>query len=117
MIRKIPLLQAVLAVLILIAASAVAAPAQAGPIGDAKAAGLIGERPDGYLGAVAASVPGGVIDLMKKVNRERRSHYDSIAGQNGTSRQAVEAIMGQRLVEQAPAGTYVMDGTGRWRKK
>ncbi len=93
-----------------------AAPAVAGPVGDAKAAGQVGERPDGYLGVVGAA-PAQVIDLVRSVNAQRRQHYQAIAEQNGTSLRAVEAIMGQRLIGEAPSGSYVMDGTGTWVRK
>ncbi len=93
-----------------------ALPAVAGPVGDAKAAGQIGERPDGYLGVVG-SAPGSVVNLVRSINRQRRDQYRSIASQNGTSLGAVETIMGQRLIGEAPRGTYVMDGGGNWVRK
>ncbi len=44
----------------------------------------------------------------------RRAKYQGIADANGTSLQAVEAIVGQKLIERAQPGQYVMDASGRW---
>ncbi|CCQ73538.1 Conserved exported protein of unknown function [Magnetospira sp. QH-2] len=92
---------------------ATALPAQAGALGDAKAAGQLGERPDGYVGLVT-SAPAGIVSLMKSVNSARRAHYQSVAAKNGTTLDAVQAIMGQKLIGQLSAGQYYMDGGGNW---
>ena len=91
-------------------------PASAQGLGEAKSQGLLGERPDGYLGAVK-SVPGPVRDLMDSVNSQRRSNYDDIARRQGTSRSAVESVAGDKLQSLTPSGQYIMDSSGSWRKK
>ncbi|MFQ5785315.1 MAG: YdbL family protein [Alphaproteobacteria bacterium] len=91
--------------------------AHAGALGDAKAAGYIGERPDGYLGIADPSAPASVKSMVKEINAKRRAKYDSIAKSQGASRKAVEALAGQKLIQRARRGEYVMDASGRWRRK
>lgn len=91
-------------------------PALAQSLGEAKSQGLLGERPDGYLGAVQ-SLPGPVRDLMDSVNAQRRSNYEDIARRQGTSRSAVESVAGGKLQNMTPSGQYILDGSGNWRKK
>ncbi len=87
---------------------------QADALGDAKAGGWLGERVDGYLGVVNTAAPGDVKALVADINAKRRGKYQGIADANGTSLQAVEAIVGQKLIERAQPGQYVMDASGRW---
>lgn len=82
----------------------------------AKSAGLVGERPDGMLGLVS-SASSEVKRLVDDINARRLARYQQIAARNGTSVEAVQAIAGRKLVSEAPPGTYVMDGSGQWRKK
>ena len=91
--------------------------AGAGPLDDAKAAGWIGERVDGYLGVVNPKAPGSVKSMIQNVNAKRRAKYQGIANVNGTSLQAVEGIVGEKLVKRAKRGEFVMDATGRWLRK
>ena len=102
-------LLSILAVLLL------STPAFAGAVGDAKDAGLVGEKPDGYLGLVNESSPADVEELVDETNAKRRSVYAGIAKKEGISVEAVAARSGQRLVDEAPAGHFVLMGT--WKKK
>lgn len=92
-----------------------ALPALAGPLEEAKRQGLVGERPDGYLGTPPGATGGG--GIVNDVNAKRRQAYGEIAGRNGASPEAVGAVTGQRLIEQAPPGTWIMDQNGAWRRK
>jgi uncharacterized protein YdbL (DUF1318 family) len=96
---------------------AVAPSARADELDSAKAAGQVGERPDGYLGVVSPSAPPAVKQLVDDVNAKRKGKYGEIAKQNGTAVDAVAALMGAKLIERAPAGHYVMGANGRWVKK
>lgn len=96
----------------------IAGGAHADALGDARAAGWVGERLDGYLGLVDRAAPGNVKALVEDINAKRRAKYQGIADANGTSLQAVEAIVGQKLIERARPGQYVIDATtGRWVRK
>lgn len=89
--------------------------AHAGPLDDAKAAGLVGEKVDGYVGAVAGDADiGGLID---QVNAGRQAKYAEIASKRGAPVEAVAAIAGKKLIERAASGHFVMGSDGQWRKK
>ena len=93
------------------------AQAQAGPLEDAKAAGLVGERIDGYLGVVGSSAPADVAQLVKQVNAEREAKYADIAQKQGAPVAAVAQIAGTKLIERAGPGQYVMGAAGQWQRK
>ena len=95
----------------------VAPSARADELDSAKAAGQLGERPDGYLGVVNAGAPPAIQQLVTDVNAKRKLKYAEIAKQNGTAIDAVAALMGGKLIERTPAGQYVMGADGRWFKK
>jgi uncharacterized protein YdbL (DUF1318 family) len=82
----------------------------------AKSQGLVGERPDGYLGAVAAG-RADIQSLVNDINARRRAQYQEIAKRNGTSLTAVEQVVGQKLISRAASGEYVMTPGGQWVRK
>ena len=98
-------------------ATAAAPPALADALGDAKAAGWVGERSDGSLGIVTASAPASAQALVDEVNAKRLERYRAIAKKNGTRIDAVAALAGQKLIARTPSGEYVMDAQGKWSKK
>ena len=100
-----------------LACALVAMPAAAGPLDDARAAGLVGERVDGYVGAVPASVPADVRVLIDDVNAQRRAKYEEVARQRGVPVDAVAAIAGEKLIARTPSGHFVAGADGRWRRK
>jgi uncharacterized protein len=112
MMRRLSSLLAVLAALVIWAGVAVA-----GPLDGPKQDGLIGERPDGYVGFVADEIPADVKKLVDRTNKERRAEYEKVAKQNGTSVEAVEAIFGEKLIARQAPGTYVMTADGKWVQK
>ena len=89
--------------------------AQAGPLDDAKAAGLVGERADGYVGAVTGDA--GVQELIDEINAGRKAKYAEIASKRAAPVDAVAAIAGKKLIERTPAGQYVMGSDGQWQRK
>lgn len=91
------------------------APAAAATLGEAKAAGQVGEMPNGYVGVVQ-SAPG-VQELVESVNVRRRAHYQDIADREGAPLTAVEQRAGARLIERASTGDYIMDASGGWVRK
>ena len=101
--------------LALLLALALAAPARALDLAEAKATGRIGEQADGYLGVVSGG--GEASALVDEVNAKRRTEYAEIATKRGTSVDAVAALAGAKLVERTPGGQYVRGSDGRWVKK
>jgi uncharacterized protein YdbL (DUF1318 family) len=94
-----------------------ALPASAQSLDQAKDAGQVGERIDGYVGVVDANAPGNIRKLVDQVNAERKAKYAEIAKGRGISVQAVAQIAGEKLVERTPKGGYVMGANGKWRQK
>ncbi len=84
---------------------------------EAKQQGLLGERPDGYLGLATASASSETVNLMKDINRKRRDVYKNIAEKNGTALSAVEALAGKKAIEKTPSGQFIMQPNGTWTPK
>lgn len=82
----------------------------------AKAAGHLGERPDGMVGVVPGA-PASAQALAQQVNAQRLARYQEIANGNGTALDKVQAVAGQQLIERTPAGQYVMTAAGQWQRK
>jgi uncharacterized protein len=83
----------------------------------AKSQGIVGERPDGLVGAVSDTVEPRIRDLIEKVNAERLQRYREIARSNGTSVGDVQALAGRRLIDRTPKGQFVMTAQRRWVRK
>ena len=102
---------------VLLALGLLTAPAHADALDDAKAAGQVGERIDGYLGVVDANAPSDVRALVDQINARREAKYKEIAGKQGAPVAAVAQITGKKLIERTPAGQYVLGADGQWRRK
>jgi uncharacterized protein len=95
---------------------AIALPALALDLDEARAKGAVGERSDGYVAAVKEHPSDEVKQLVEEVNAKRRAYYEEIAGRNRAPVEAVAALAGQKLIANTPAGQFVNDGGG-WKKK
>lgn len=95
----------------------VATGAWAGPLDDAKAAGLIGERPDGYVAAVQPNPPPDIAALVRQINAKRRAAYEDIAAQENVPVDQVGAVTAEKIKQQAPAGEYFLAPDGSWTQK
>jgi uncharacterized protein len=82
---------------------------------EAKTKGLVGEKPNGYLGVVT---PGSqeAHALTNEVNAKRRQAYQDIAARNKTQLESVEALAGQKAIQNTQAGHFV-EGPGGWTRK
>jgi uncharacterized protein len=99
----------------LLLTAALPAPAVAASLDEAKAAGYVGERPDGYVGLVRQDVPAWARELVSQVNAQRRDAYAEVAGRTpGATVREVGIIAGRKLIERAPAGHHVMNEQGQW---
>ena len=90
--------------------------AGADELGDAKAAGLVGETWRGYLAPVDAATPV-ITALVERINSARRVRYGEIAGSTGGTIEEVGLLTAQRVIERAAAGTYILDQSNTWRQK
>jgi len=84
---------------------------------EAKAAGMIGEKRDGYIGLVQNNVPPAVANLVNDVNRQRRERYQQIAQENGIQVNEVAQLAYVRAVEATRSGHFVEDANGQWVRK
>jgi uncharacterized protein YdbL (DUF1318 family) len=91
--------------------------ALADALDDAKSAGLVGERLDGYLGVVDSGAPADVKRLVEQINAEREAKYAEITKEHGAPVTAVAQIAGEKLIRRAGSGEYVMGADGQWRQK
>lgn len=82
---------------------------------EAKAKGLVGEKPNGYLGVVTPSGPD-VQALTNDVNQKRRQAYEEIAKRNGTPLESVESLAGEKAIQNTRPGNFV-EGPSGWLKK
>lgn len=86
-------------------------------LGEAKAKGLVGETPTGYLGIVSGKGSREVRALMKDVNQKRKQKYRGVAKHNGTSLQTVEVLAGKTLIKRTRPGHFIQLPSGKWAKK
>ncbi|MCW9035633.1 MAG: YdbL family protein [Rhodospirillales bacterium] len=84
------------------------------PLAEAKAAGYLGEQPNGYLGVVNSSAPETALVLAQEINIKRREKYISIARSNGSTLNAVEVVVGAKLISRTPPGQFYKDANGAW---
>jgi len=85
-------------------------------LANAKADGVVGERPDGLVAIVMGGTPE-VEALVARVNEQRLAEYREIAADTDAPLEAVQARAGRQIIERLPSGQYFMDASGRWRQK
>jgi uncharacterized protein YdbL (DUF1318 family) len=107
-----------LLMLLALASLAAASPALAQDsaiIVQARQAGLIGERFDGYLGFVTTPSA----ELRRQVNAiniRRRSLYYDLATRKGVTREEVGITAACSLLRRIPIGEYYLLSQGGWRR-
>ena len=80
----------------------------------AKAAGQLGEQPNGYLGVV--NNKGNAAEIARLINQARKAEYQRLAQNNKLQLSDVETMAGKKAIEKTPGGQYIMVN-GRWLKK
>jgi len=89
----------------------------AAPLDDAKAAGLIGERPDGFVAPVQPNPPADIAAIVRQINAKRLAAYEKIAAEENVSVDQVGALAAEKIKRQAPNGEYFMSSDGSWAPK
>lgn len=98
-----------------IAGASLVSPALALTLDEARAQGLVGERPDGLVGAVSTNASSEVRTLVSQINAARLDSYRALARQDGAPLQAVQAIAGEKLLQIARQNRwYTMNASGGW---
>jgi uncharacterized protein YdbL (DUF1318 family) len=88
----------------------------AGALERAKQEGQIGERFDGYLGSVDQAGQE-VAGLLAGVNARRAEAYQRIAVREAAPTDAVRLIAGEKRLEAADKGEWILEPGGSWRRK
>jgi hypothetical protein len=95
-----------------------AASAMADPLDDARAAGILGERPDGYIDLVAGNASPDIRKLMSDINAQRRQVYEQLATQKGVPIEQIGAIAAEKTInERLQPGWYYMNSSGQWQQR
>ena len=105
--------------LILAAALLPIAPAASGQtpaVDAARAAGIVGERFDGYLG-VAGAASMAVRAQVSRINIQRRSLYSNLAASRGVTPQDVGITAGCQMLARVGVGQSYMLTDGTWRRR
>jgi uncharacterized protein YdbL (DUF1318 family) len=93
-----------------------AALAQTPVIDSARAAGIVGERYDGYMGFAGA--PSAIVrSQVATINIRRRALYSNLAASRGVSPQDVGVTAGCQLLSRIRVGEAYMLGDGAWRRR
>jgi uncharacterized protein YdbL (DUF1318 family) len=81
---------------------------------EAKAAGYLGEQPNGYLGVIRPINQAD--DIARLINDARRAEYQRVAKENNIKLPDVEAIAGKKALDKTPSGQYIQLN-GSWQRK
>ncbi len=89
--------------------------AQALTLQEAKQAGLVGERTNGYLGMIKQDAE--AKKLILTVNKKRQAKYKQLATQHNISVEAVALRAGKKAISLTPKGQFVEVKPGQWKRK
>ncbi|WP_294962868.1 DUF1318 domain-containing protein [uncultured Gilliamella sp.] len=79
-----------------------------------KAAGLVGEQADGYLGVVKNE--GNASEIAQLINQARKEQYQKVSSESHVALSEVEKRAGSKAQEKTPVGQYIKQ-QGQWQKK
>lgn len=88
-----------------------------GSLAQARAAGVVGERYDGYLGYTAQPSSALVRTQTETVNIRRRALYTDLATRRGASPQEVGITAGCTLLGRVAFGEAYLLSDGVWRRR
>lgn len=80
----------------------------------AKAQGLVGEKPNGYIAAIKSTAE--VNAIVADINAKRKANYQKLAADNNLSLQQVEKLAGEKSLKKTQKGHYIFVGNN-WVKK
>lgn len=82
----------------------------------AKAKGLIGEQPDGYLGIVGSATPD-LRKIVNDVNIKRKAAYTQQAQANGSTVEQFAFTTGCNLIARTDPGEMYQAPSGQWKQR
>ena len=80
----------------------------------ARAAGIVGERPDGFVAPVSGNAPANIRSLIQSVNSQRLQKYQQIANEKGVPVEQVAALTAEKIIAKLKPGWYYMNSSGQW---
>jgi uncharacterized protein YdbL (DUF1318 family) len=80
-----------------------------------KAKGIVGENNKGFLQFVGGEKAGA--DVVAAENKDRRTVYEAIAKQQGTTPELVGQRRALQIAKKARSGEWVQDAGGQWLQK
>lgn len=96
--------------------AAASAQSQARLLDAPRAAGIVGERYDGYA-VVRGAAPPDVVALVNSVNAERRAIYAQRAAAQRAPIEEVGKVYAAEIMKSAPKGTWFLSESGQWTQK
>jgi hypothetical protein len=109
---------AVMAALVLPAAAFAQSASAKATVDAAKAAGIVGEQPDGFLGFVTEPADPAIRAAVAEINAGRARLYREVAAKNGVTPEAAGAAAYVQVVQsKLKPGEYFKSSDGRWQKK
>lgn len=106
---KLRILTVMAALAILMAAS----PAFALSLHEARAAGVLGEKKDGYVAVLKKSTDADA--LAKEVNDKRLQEYTRIAKDKGQPVDVVASLAAEQIINTLGSGEHYQDASGNWK--
>jgi len=85
-----------------------------GLLDQARAAGIVGERFDGYAMIRDAGASSALRQLVNDVNARRKQVYENRAASEGIPVAQVGRVYAQEISESAPPGTWYLSESGAW---
>jgi uncharacterized protein YdbL (DUF1318 family) len=82
----------------------------------ARAAGQVGELPDGYIGVVGAATKD-LSALVNKINIQRKAVYTQRSAASGSTVEEMAFTTGCNLILKTASGEKYRDPTGAWRTR
>ncbi|MBI1180052.1 MAG: DUF1318 domain-containing protein [Alphaproteobacteria bacterium] len=99
------------------ALEATPAAAQDRPLDAPRAAGVIGERYDGYVVLRDKNAPAGIHELVEQTNAQRHKLYEERAKATDAPVEEVGKVYAEQIMEQAPENTWFQGPDGTWKQK
>lgn len=93
------------------------AAAEERPLDAPRAAGLIGERYDGYAVVRDTTASAEIKSLVEKTNAERRRIYEQQASATGAPVTEVGKVYATEILQKVPAGTWFQGPDGSWTRR
>lgn len=84
-------------------------------LAQARAQGIVGEKLDGYIGAVTSSADASAV--VNDVNARRRAEYEKISKQNGQPVSVVAKVAAETIINGLPSGSMYQGADGAWKRK